>query len=48
MEINVDRFFDTLPVMAKGMLGIFVVTAVIILTILVLNKTSSSKKNNEE
>ena len=28
--VNFDAFLDTLPMMAKGMLGIFLVTAVII------------------
>lgn len=47
MHINVDGFFDTLPIMAKGMAGIFIVTAVIVLTIVILNKTTASKKNEE-
>ncbi len=48
MNINIDGFLDTLPIMAKGMAGIFIVTAVIVLTIFILNKSSASKKNNEE
>ncbi len=48
MHINVDGFIDTLPIMAKGMAGIFIVTAVIILTIVILNKATASKKKNEE
>lgn len=39
-----DRFFSTLPVMLKGMVGIFIVTAIIILSILLLNTLTKSKK----
>ena len=48
MNINFDGFIDTLPYMGKGMLGIFVVTAVIILTIVILNKASSPKKKSDD
>lgn len=48
MNIDFDKFLVSLPIMAKGMLGIFVVTAVIILTIVILNKASSSKKKSKE
>ncbi len=47
MHINVDGFLDTLPIMAKGMAGIFIVTAVIVLTIVILNKSSASKNSEE-
>ena len=45
-----ENFLKTLPVMGKGMLGIFIVTAVIILTIIALNKFTSRppKKENDE
>ena len=33
MEINVELFLQTLPIMLKGMVGIFSVTGVIILGI---------------
>lgn len=36
--LNVDAFLQTLPIMGKGMLGIFIVTAVIVLCVTVLNK----------
>ena len=36
--INVQAFLQTLPIMGKGMLGIFIVTAVIVLCVTVLNK----------
>lgn len=42
MTINVDAFLKTLPIMGKGMLGIFIVTLVIILVIAVLNKVTSN------
>lgn len=47
---NVDNFVSTLPVMGKGMLGIFIVTAAIILTVILLNKFTSNppKKENED
>lgn len=43
MSINVDAFLKTLPIMGKGMLGIFIVTLVIILVITILNKITTSK-----
>ncbi len=39
--INFDAFLQSLPVMGKGMLGIFIVTAIIVISIAVLNKVSS-------
>ena len=35
---------NSLPIMGKGMLGIFAVTVVIILVVTVLNKVTSGKK----
>ena len=35
-----DTLITTLPIMLKGMLGIFIVTAVIILSMILLNKIS--------
>ena len=45
-----DNFVSTLPVMGKGMLGIFIVTAAIILTVVLLNKFTSKppKKEGED
>lgn len=40
MELNVQNLMAALPIMGKGMLGIFIVTAVIVLTVTVLNKFS--------
>jgi hypothetical protein len=40
MKLNMQAFVETLPVMGKGMLGIFVVTAVIILAMAMLKRFS--------
>lgn len=40
MKINVEAFVDTLPIMGLGMVGIFAVTAVIIIAMTVLRATS--------
>lgn len=49
MSINVDAFLKTLPIMGKGMLGIFIVTLVIILVITILNRiTAGFDKNKTE
>lgn len=45
MTINFDAFLQSLPIMAKGMMGIFIVTAVIIASMLLLNMRS--KKHDE-
>ena len=38
-----DVFVQTLPILGKGMVGIFIVTAVLVLTINLLNKAGSKK-----
>ena len=43
--MNFESLKETLPIMGKGMLGIFTVTLVIIGTIWLLNKLSSKTKN---
>jgi len=49
MAINVDSWKDTLPVMAIGMIGIFLVIGIIILCTYGLNKAfSSNKKKNKD
>lgn len=47
MHINVEAFLSTLPIMGKGMAGIFIVTGVIILAMILLRAVSDSdqKKN---
>lgn len=47
--MNIDAFLQTLPIMGYGMLGIFVVIAVIYIAILIIGrftmKTPSGKTN---
>ena len=38
-----DVFVQTLPMLLKGMVGIFIVTCVIVLSIMVLNKLGARK-----
>ena len=40
---NVDLFMETLPLMAKGMAGIFIVTGLIILLLIALEKATKPK-----
>lgn len=42
-HIDTQAFVESLPVMAYGLAGIFVVIGVIILAIWVLNKTTAKK-----
>lgn len=44
MKIDFQAFLDTLPVMGKGMAGIFIVTAVIILAMVALREATKPKK----
>lgn len=48
MIIDFQAFLNTLPVMAKGMGGIFIVTAVIILSMVILNKLTSAKTDDSD
>lgn len=47
--MNIDAFLQTLPIMGYGMLGIFVVIAVIYIAILIISrltiKTSAGETN---
>ncbi len=43
MKFDVQNLLNTLPYMGKGMLGIFIVTLAIILTVTILNKVTSKK-----
>ena len=47
MKIDFNAFLDSLPIMGKGMLGIFLVTAVIILTIVFLNWITAPRKKKD-
>ncbi len=42
--LNLERMISTLPVMAKGMVGIFMVTAIIILFTYMLGASTKLKK----
>lgn len=44
MQFNYDSFLSTLPVMAKGMAGIFIVTAIIIAVMFLLTGIFGQKK----
>ena len=44
-HINFPAFVDSLQYMGKGLLGIFIVTAVIVLAITLLQKVLSKKEN---
>ena len=46
--MNVDLFLATLPIMAKGMAGIFIVTLVIIGVIALMNHFTSTKDKKEQ
>ena len=46
--MNTAQFLSTLPIMGYGMLGIFIVTGVIILSIVILNRLTHKKKNRAE
>lgn len=41
--MNIDAFLSTLPIMGKGMAGIFVVTLVIVATVWFLNYITSKR-----
>ncbi len=44
MKIDFNAFLETLPIMGKGMLGIFVVTAIIVVFMILLNLFTKEKK----
>lgn len=43
-EISIEKFMDALPIMGKGMLGIFLVTLVIVGVVYLLNVATRPKK----
>lgn len=45
MNFNVDAFLNSLPIMGKGMVGIFIVACVIIISVLILEKLTSKKES---
>lgn len=44
MNFNIDAFLKTLPIMGKGMAGIFIITVVIIFVMVILTKLAPGKK----
>lgn len=48
MAVNADSWKQTLPVLAIGMIGIFLVIGVVILITYGLNKMSTGKKNKKD
>lgn len=48
MNFNPAAFVENLKYMGVGMLGIFIVIGVIILSVVVLNKVTAPKKNDTE
>lgn len=44
MQLNYESFLSTLPIMAKGMAGIFIVTAIIIAVMILLTAIFKQKK----
>ena len=44
MQFNYDSFLSTLPIMAKGMAGIFIVTVIIIAAMFLLTGIFGKKK----
>ncbi len=45
---NVGAFLKTLPVMLEGLLGIFIVTAIIIVSMVLLNSLTKDKKDKKQ
>ena len=43
---QVENMIHTIPMMGKGMLGIFIVTVIIIVSVAILNKVTNIKKDN--
>ena len=43
-EGNLNHMIETLPMMGKGMLGIFLVTLIIVTSVAILNKTTGKSK----
>ena len=48
MTIDTNAFLDSLPIMGSGLLGIFIVTAVLIIGIYILRALTSRKAGAEE
>ena len=48
MKFDLQALLDTLPVVAKGMAGVFIVTVVIILAVVLLNFLTKPRKKKDE
>lgn len=48
MKIDTNAFLDSLPIMGAGLLGIFIVTAVIIIGIYILRAITSKSSTSDE
>ena len=48
MTIDVAEFLQTLPIMLKGMAGIYIVTAVIILTMVLLVRLAADRDDKSK
>lgn len=46
--INFDMFLASLPIMLKGMAGVFIVTAIIIVITLIIAHTKTNDEGEEE
>lgn len=47
MKLHIEEFLNTLPIMLKGMAGIFVVTAIIVIVITLLIKISENQNGQK-
>ena len=45
---NMEGILESLKIMGLGMVGIFIVTAVIVILVTLLNKSTSGKKKKED
>ena len=45
---NVSLFLQTLPIMGMGMFGIFCVIAAIMICVMILNKVTGKKKDDDQ
>ena len=47
-NFSTERFFEALPYMGKGMLGIFIVITILVFGINLLNKLTTAKEKKED
>ena len=48
MKFDIHALYDVLPVIGKGMAGVFIVTAMIIAAVILLNLATRRKAGKEE